>query len=74
MEYVETLVREIAKLCPGLPIWLGGPEVSYDAAAVLEETSGGKRCDEGRRRRNVRTALPVYQRIGMSGKKQSVSF
>ena len=28
MEYVETLVREIAKLCPRLPIWLGGPEVS----------------------------------------------
>ena len=25
MEYVETLVREIAKLCPHLPIWLGGP-------------------------------------------------
>lgn len=35
MDYVEALVREIAKLRPGMPIWLGGPEVSYDAADVL---------------------------------------
>lgn len=36
IEYVEALVREIGKLRPGMPIWLGGPEVSYDAADVLE--------------------------------------
>ncbi len=35
-EYVEMLVKELTKLCPCMPIWLGGPEVSYDAAAVLE--------------------------------------
>ncbi len=35
IEYVEALVREIGKLRPGMPIWLGGPEVSYDAADVL---------------------------------------
>lgn len=33
--YVEALVRELGKLKPGVPIWLGGPEVSYDAADVL---------------------------------------
>ena len=36
LTYVEELVREIHKLMPELPIWLGGPEVTYDAKAVLE--------------------------------------
>lgn len=36
LTYVETLVREIAKLFPNLPIWLGGPEVSYDSREVLQ--------------------------------------
>lgn len=34
--YIEEIVREIAKICPGLDIWAGGPEVSYDAKATLE--------------------------------------
>ena len=34
--YVEELVREIKKIFPQLPIWLGGPEVSYDAKDVLQ--------------------------------------
>lgn len=34
--YVEDLIREIKKLFPKLPIWVGGPEVSYDAKDVLE--------------------------------------
>lgn len=36
LHYVESLVREIHKVCPDMPIWLGGPEVSYDAEEVLE--------------------------------------
>jgi len=35
LQYVESLVREIHKVCPNMPIWLGGPEVSYDAEDVL---------------------------------------
>lgn len=35
LQYVEELVREIHKVCPQMPIWLGGPEVSYDAEEVL---------------------------------------
>lgn len=33
--YVEEVVREIHKLLPDTDIWLGGPEVSYDAEDVL---------------------------------------
>ena len=35
LQYIESLVREIHKVCPDMPIWLGGPEVSYDAEDVL---------------------------------------
>ena len=36
LNYVEELVREVKKIFPNLPIWVGGPEVSYDAKEVLE--------------------------------------
>ncbi|MEE1315362.1 MAG: B12-binding domain-containing radical SAM protein [Faecalimonas sp.] len=36
LRYVETLVRELKKVLPRTQIWVGGPEVSYDAAEVLE--------------------------------------
>lgn len=35
LDYVEELVREIKKILPETIIWLGGPEVSYDAKEVL---------------------------------------
>ena len=35
LTYVEELIREVKKIFPNLPIWLGGPEVSYDAKEVL---------------------------------------
>ncbi len=37
LTYVEQLVRELSKVMPELPIWLGGPEVSYDAEQVLKK-------------------------------------
>lgn len=35
--YVKELVKNLKKVMPKLRIWLGGPEVSYDAAGVLKE-------------------------------------
>ena len=32
---VETFVREFHKLMPAVPIWLGGPEVSFESEAFL---------------------------------------
>ena len=37
IEYVKELVVECHKLLPKTPIWLGGPEVSYNAEELLEE-------------------------------------
>ena len=36
MSLVESLIRNLHKVSPDLPIFLGGPEVSYDAPQVLE--------------------------------------
>ena len=36
ISYVETLVRDLKKIRPDTRICLGGPEVSYDAEAVLK--------------------------------------
>lgn len=37
IDYVEELIREYHKLCPNVPIWVGGPEVSYEVEGFLKE-------------------------------------
>jgi len=37
MGYVEELITEYHKLCPEVPIWVGGPEASYEVETFLEE-------------------------------------
>lgn len=38
--YVEELIRELKKLCPKTPIWVGGPEVSYEVETLMREHPG----------------------------------
>ena len=49
ISYVEQLIREIPKVLPDTKIWLGGPEVSYNAGEMLAEYPGltGIICGEG---------------------------
>lgn len=37
IEMMLDLVKELGKLLPWVPIWLGGPEVTYDAPKLLEK-------------------------------------
>ncbi|MDO5390416.1 MAG: B12-binding domain-containing radical SAM protein [Eubacteriales bacterium] len=37
ISFVKQVICDIHKLLPDVPIWVGGPEVSYDAVAFLEE-------------------------------------
>ena len=37
IEYVQKLIPELKKVLPALKIWLGGPEVSYNAEFVLQK-------------------------------------
>ena len=34
---MEELIFEYHKLCPEVPIWVGGPEVSYEVKEFLEK-------------------------------------
>ena len=36
-EMIRDIVRELAKILPDVPVWLGGPEVSYNAEEILEK-------------------------------------
>lgn len=36
LDYVEQLMDEYHKICPEVPIWVGGPEVSYETEAFLK--------------------------------------
>jgi len=40
MSYVFQLVRDLPKVLPNVEIWLGGPEVSYDASEILRREPG----------------------------------
>lgn len=37
IEYVRDAARELHKLLPGVPIWFGGPEVSYDGEKIFAD-------------------------------------
>lgn len=37
IEYVEDIAREYKKICPDVPVWVGGPEVSYETDTFLQE-------------------------------------
>ncbi len=37
IRYVRELATEVSKVLPEVPIWVGGPEVSYEAESFLEQ-------------------------------------
>ncbi|MGN1146973.1 MAG: B12-binding domain-containing radical SAM protein, partial [Lachnospiraceae bacterium] len=37
---IQDIIMELPKLRPELPIWLGGPEVSFDAEVILQKYPG----------------------------------
>lgn len=49
IQYVEQIITELPKILPDTEIWLGGPEVSYDAPAMLGRYPmvSGIMCGEG---------------------------
>ncbi len=40
VECVKELADECHRLCPDVPIWVGGPEVSFETTAFLQENPG----------------------------------
>lgn len=64
---VLELVHDLHKVLPNTDIWLGGPEVSYDAARILREEPEvcGVMCNEGEE--TFARLSRVYQIYGRNG-------
>ena len=67
LDYIEEIVLEIGKLRPDMPIWLGGPEVSYDAKEVLRRLPCVKGVMKGKGRRHLKKFVRY---TGMNPKKR----
>ncbi|MGN0405060.1 MAG: B12-binding domain-containing radical SAM protein [Bariatricus sp.] len=59
--YVEEIVCEIRKILPDVILWLGGPEVSYDAADVLSRLPEADGVIMGEGERTFAELLMHYQ-------------
>lgn len=64
LTYVEDLIREIRKIFPALPIWVGGPEVSYDATDVLTRLPELSGVMFGEGEETFKELVEYYHRVG----------
>ena len=61
IELIKSLAREFAKLCPETEIWLGGPEVSYDAEDVLRRFAQVKGVMKGEGEETFQELVRAYR-------------
>ena len=61
IDYVKALAAELHKLLPDTELWLGGPEVSYDAGAVLEVCPGIRGIMRGEGEQTFLELMEYYQ-------------
>ena len=70
MGMVEELAELLHQLRPELPIWFGGPEVSYDAAQCLQRNPGVTGVLRGEGEESFHELMQYY--IGGCGKLQDI--
>ena len=71
--FVEELVTELKKVLPQTHIWLGGPEVSYDAVKVLERLPGVCGVMKGEGEETFAQLCRIYCGAGAQGVPDSLS-
>ncbi|MGN0331861.1 MAG: B12-binding domain-containing radical SAM protein [Lachnospiraceae bacterium] len=71
LSYVESLVCELGKICADSDIWLGGPEVSYDAGNVLKRLASVKGVMMGEGERTFSELCEKYEDFGTEALKES---
>ena len=64
---VKRLVREFSKLRPDVPVWLGGPEISYQYKKTFEELPEVTGIMSGEGEETFRELLELYVRADSSG-------
>lgn len=67
IEQMLELVTELGKLMPQVPIWLGGPEVTYDAPKLLEKYPGVTGIMVGEGEETFKQLLECYVNRGEVG-------
>ena len=67
IEQMLELVTELGKLMPQVPIWLGGPEVTYDAPKLLEKYPGVTGVMVGEGEETFKQLLECYVNHGVVG-------
>lgn len=60
--YVRELIAELHKLLPEVPIWAGGPEVSYESELFLEENPGAAGIMAGEGEETFRELCAYYMK------------
>ena len=70
MGMVEELAELLHQLRPEMPVWFGGPEVSYDAAECLQRNHGVTGILRGEGEESFHELMQYY--IGGSGKLQDI--
>lgn len=60
LEYICQAARELKKVLPDVDIWAGGPEVSYESEAFLEENPSFKGVMAGEGERTFKSLLEAY--------------
>ena len=61
---VRDVAAELHKLLPGLPVWVGGPEVSFEAERFLEENPWAAGVMRGEGEQTYLELLGVYEGRG----------
>lgn len=64
IRYIEELSAEIKKIMPQVKIWLGGPEVSYDAKETLRRMPGIKGIIRGEGEKTFLELMKYYHGDG----------
>ena len=57
---IRELLWELSRILPGVPLWVGGPEVSWDARAFLEENPHVTGIIKGEGEETFRELLRYY--------------
>lgn len=62
--YVRELIGELHKLLPEVPVWVGGPEVSYESELFLKENPGAAGVMTGEGEETFRELCAYYLKQG----------
>lgn len=67
LSMIEEVMQEFHKLCPDVPIWLGGPEVSFEVETFLHEHPEVTGVMMGEGEETFRELCACYETSGLYG-------